>query len=222
MLPLFAFAVALAASPPSACKLDLAPGETVTERRGLKARDGDLEAVSVSNPDPDNRSSRALVIAPDCKVVFEQRFDDATQTRFSEGLLGKQPFLFVTAYSPGGSGCGYEHLILAFGGERYARDGVQPLAPMSLWHNNMDGVFVGDLGKGRGPGLVTWSADWNGDAHYAAHRYQVVSYRWRDSRFVGPKVWWTKHKHLPDPQAVARSLGLSVDDMTRQERFGEC
>ena len=221
MLPLLALA-ALAAGSPSACRLDLVPGETVTERRSLKARDGDLEAVSVINPDPDAYSSRALVLNADCKIVFERRFDGATQTRFSEGQLGRQPFLFVTAYSPGGSGCGYGHLILAYGGERYADDGVEPLAPQSLWHNNMDGVFVGDLGGGRGPGLVTWSADWNGEAHYAAHRYQVVSYRWRDGRFVGPKIWWTKHKHAPAPQAVARKLGFSFGDMTRQERFGEC
>jgi hypothetical protein len=222
MLPLLAFAAALIASPPPACRLNLAPGETVTERRSLKTRDGYLEAVSASNPDPDTYSSRALVMGPDCQIAFEQRFDGATQTRFNEGLLGKQPFLFVTAYSPGGSGCGYQHLILAFDGERRAMDGVEPLAPMSLWHNNMDGVFVGDLGHGQGPGLVTWSADWNGDAHYAAHRYRVVSYRWRDGRFIGPKIWWTKHKHLPDPQAVAHSLGFAFGDMTQQERFGEC
>lgn len=222
MLSLLAFTVALAASPPSACKLDLAPGETLIERRSLPTRNGALEAVSLSLPDTEAAlpASRALVLAPNCGVLFERRFD-ATQTRFSEGHLGQQPFLFVTAFRPGGSGCAYEHLILTYGGESSAEDGVQPLAPMPLGHGNMDGIFAGDLGQGRGPGLVTWAAEWD-DWHYAPHRYQVVRYRWRDGRFVGPKVWYTKHKHPPAPGEVAKSLGFPFGDMTQQERFGEC
>jgi hypothetical protein len=221
MLPLL-FAAALAASPPPACKFDLAPGETLIERRSLPTRNGELEAVSLSEPDTetDPPSSRAMVLSRDCKVVFEQRFD-ATQARFSEGRLGEQPFLFVTAFRPGGSGCAYEHLILAYGGENYAEDGVQPLAPMPLGHGNMDGVFVGDLGRGRGPGLVTWTAQWD-DGHYSPHQYQIVTYSWREGRFVGPKIWFTKHRHVPSPDKVAKSLDFSFGDMTHQERFGEC
>ena len=215
------FATALAATPPSTCQPDLRPGEALIERRSLKTQGGALEAVALGNPDPETSSSRALVLGRDCKLLFEQSFDGATQIRFSEGRLGAQPFLFVTTFRQGGSGCAYEHLILAYGGEMDAEDGVQPLAPMPLGHGNMDGIFVGDLGRGRGPGLVSWTAEWDG-AHYAPHRYQIVTYAWRDGRFVGPKIRLTKRKHDPEPEAVAKSLGFSFGDMTQQARFGEC
>ena len=104
----------------------------------------------------------------------------------------------------------------------YADDGVEPLAPMPLGHSNMDGIFVGDLGRGRGPGLVAWNADWNGDAHYAPHRYQIVTYRWRDGRFVGPELRTTKRRYDPSPGTVASRLGFGFRDMTEQARFGEC
>jgi hypothetical protein len=216
------FAAALASAPPAECKLDLAPGETLIERRSLDTKDDTLEAVSVREPDTDDGpSTRAMVLGPDCKVMFEQRFALATQARFSMGRLGPQPFLFMTAFEPGGSGCHYDHLIIPYGGEMSVEDGVQPLAPMSLGHSNMDGIFVGDLGRGRGPGLVAWGAE-DDDAHYSPHQYQIVVYRWRDGRFVGPKVTFTKRRYDPAPDAVASRLGFGFRDMTQQERFGEC
>jgi hypothetical protein len=104
----------------------------------------------------------------------------------------------------------------------YADDGLEPLAPMPLGHSNMDGIFVGDLGRGRGPGLVAWNAQWNGDGHYSPHKYQVVTYRWHDGRFVGPEVRTTRRRYDPSPETVARSLGLGFRDMTQQARFGGC
>jgi hypothetical protein len=90
-----------------------------------------------------------------------------------------------------------------------------------LTHGNMDGIFVGNLGQGRGPGLVMWNAQWkDGEAHYTPHQYEVVSYRWRNGRFVGPDVKTTKRKYDPDPDAVARRLGFSFRDMTQKKRFG--
>lgn len=224
MLPLL-FAAALSASPPADCKLDLAPGEAVIERQALPARDDTLEAVSVSEASSDEPSTRVLVFGGDCKVVFQRRFSSMTQARFSEGRLGRQPFLLVTTFGPGGSACHYDHLILAYGGDLYADDGVEPLAPQALGHSNMDGMFVGDLGRGQGPGLVTWSAWWGYEAdegHYSRHKYQIVTYRWRDGRFAGPTVRITSRKYDPSPEAVAKRLHFGFTDMTEQKRFGEC
>ena len=217
------FAVAVAASPSTACKLNLKQGETVIERRVLKLRDGTLEGVAISKSDEryDDPVSRILVLGSDCEVMFSQRFEDATKVLFSEERLGEQPVLFVTAFRPGGSGAGFNHLLLAYGGEMFAEDGVQSLAPVSLNQGNMDGIFVGDLGRGRGPGLVLWNAQWSGEeAHYEPHHYEIVSYRWRNGRFVGPNVRTTKIKYNPDPNEVARRLGLGFKDMTQQSRFG--
>lgn len=221
MLPLL-FAAALAASPPTGCKLNLAPGETLIERRSLRTRDGALEAVSVSEPAADPPWSRVMVLGPDCRLVFERRFGWTTQARLGDGLLGTQPFLFVTAFRLGGSGCWYDHLILTYGGEMYADDGVAPLAPVPLGHSNLDGIFVGDLGRGRGSGLVAWSAQGDGDGHYSPQTYQIVTYQWRDGRFVGPEVRTTRRRYPPSPDAVASRLGFGFRDMTQQARFGEC
>jgi hypothetical protein len=222
MLPLL-LAFAVSASPIKGCKLNLERGEAVIERRILKVRNGNFEALAVSKSDEKygDPMSRMLVLQSDCKLVFSQGFDDATKVLFSEQKLGTQPFLFITAFSPGGSGAGFSHTLLGYGGQMFAEDGVQPLAPMSLNQGNMDGIFVGDLGRRRGPGLVMWNAQWNGqEAHYGRHRYEIVSYRWRNGRFVGPEVITTKRKYNPDPEDVARRLGLGFKDMTQQSRFG--
>lgn len=153
MLPLH-LAIAVSASPATACKLDLEQGETVIERRMLKVRNGTFEAVAVSKADENfgDPASRVLVLGRNCGTIYSQRFQDATKVLFSEGRLGKQPFLFVTAFRPGGLGAGFSHALLALGGQMFAEDGVQPLAPVSLNQGNMDGIFVGDLGRGRGAG----------------------------------------------------------------------
>lgn len=219
------FAAAVSASSTTGCRLSLERGDTVIERRTLKVREGgELEAVAVSksNEWKADPASRIVVLGPYCTVMFSQRFDDAKRVLFTTELLGKQPILFVTAYSPGGSDVGFEHALLAYGGQMFAEDGVQPLAPTVLTHGSMDGIFVGDLGRGRRPGLVMWNAQWaDQEAHYSPHKYQIVTYRWRDGRFVGPNVRTTKRKYNPDdPDAVARHLGLTFHDMTQRKRFG--
>jgi len=222
MLP-FLFALAVSGSPPTVCKPLLERGESVIERRTLKVDNGTLKAVAVSKSDEKygDPVSQIMVFNSNCRIVFSQRFEDATKLRFSEERLGQQPILFVTAFRPGGSGSGFDHTLIAYGGDLFPEDGVRALAPMSLNQSNMDGIFVGDLGRGRGPGLVLWNAQWNGqEAHYEPHQYEIVSYRWRKGRFVGPIVTTTKRKYNPDPNEVARRLGFGFKNMTQQSRFG--
>jgi hypothetical protein len=202
----------------------------VIERRALATERHSFEAVSVSNAkgqgaqalgSTDAPVARIVVFGADCAKVLERRYDLTTQARFTVGRLGRQPFLFVTTFRLGGSGCGYDHLILAYGGDVYPADGVEPLAPMPLGHSNLDGVFVGDLGHGLGPGLVAWNAEGDG-SHYAPQSYQIITYRWWDGRFVGPTIKFTRHKYKPSPEAVAKILAFGFDDMTEPARFGEC
>ena len=216
------FAAALAARPISGCAPGLAAGEAVIEWRNLKVRGGALEAISVSAANSDVPWTRVMVFAADCKVIFERRLEGVVQARFSEGLLARQPFLLVTTFEPGGSACHYDHLILAYGGDIYPEDGREPLAPAPLSHGNMDGLFVGDLGRGRGSGLVTWNARWNGDGHYSPHPYEIVTYRWRSGRFEGPVVRTTTRKFDPSPDTVAKTLNFGFRDLTQQARFGGC
>jgi hypothetical protein len=206
------------------CKLNLGRGEAVVERRILKVHNETLQAFAVSKSDEryGDPESRMVVLGSPCNVIFTQQFDDATKVLFSGARLGEQPILFVTAFRPGGSGAGFTHLLLAYGGNLWPEDNVESLAPTSLNQGNMDGIFVGDLGRRRGPGLVMWNAQWDGqEAHYEPHHYEIVTYRWRNGRFVGPDVRTTKRKYDPgDPNQVARRVGLGVHDMTEQNRFG--
>ena len=223
----FLFAAAVSAGSTTSCTVHLERGETVVEKRSLKVRDGTLEAVAVakSNAIADmhaDTGARMVVLGRACKILFEQQFPDAAKALFSEERLGGQPMLFVTAFEPGASGSGFRHMLLAYGGEMFADDGVQSLAPMDLTHGNMDGIFVGNRGHGLGPGLVMWTALWRGlESHYEPHLYEIVSYAWRDGRFVGPVVRTTKRKIDPgNSDNVARQIGLPFRDMTQQKRFG--
>jgi hypothetical protein len=220
------FAAALSASSNGGCDLGLARGEAIVERRVLRGPNGALQAVALSRSDEndDALDSRMLIIGSNCRVMFSQRFVDAKRVLFTEGRLGVQPILFVTGFTPGGSGCGYQHTILAYGGEIFPEDGVQPIAPMLLTRSNMDGIFVGDLGRGRGPGLVVWSAQWNSrESHYEPHHYEIVSYLWRNGRFIGPNVRTTRRKYDPDyPNAVVKNLGFTFRDLTPRSLLGGC
>jgi hypothetical protein len=182
----------------------------------------DFEAVSSAHPGDGPMgfvSSRVTLFGPNCSVVFDQLFPDTIETRFTDARLGKTSILLLTTFYPGGSGCGYEQIILAYGKDE---EGVRALTPMRLSHDNMDGVYVGELSRGKGPGLVFWSALWEDEAHYSPHRYKIVTYRWRDGKFIGPSTEVTKGKYPPGPDEVAARLGFSFRDQTRQDRFGGC
>ena len=70
-----------------------------------------------------------------------------------------------------------------------------------------------DLSGRRGPGLALWEALWGDESHYAAHRYKVVTYQWKDGRFVGPTVTTTTRAFDPAPDDVARRLGFAFRDL---------
>src|SRR5215469_2087784 len=155
----FLAGLAVAGAVPAEKCLAADPAEVVVERASLDGgAKGPFEAVSVSRRGDSlfgMVSSRVVVYAPDCSTAFEQQFDDTVETRMDKVVLGDQPALVLTAYEPGGSGCGYAHLILAYGKDRGLVGGpVYALAPMQLIHSNMDGFYVGPLGSGKS-GLVT-------------------------------------------------------------------
>lgn len=208
-------AAVLAVSDPKSC-LPPDPADVVVERVVLDRKAGPLEAYSVSRKGENGQlgydSARVVVYAADCQVMHQQLFDGAMEAHFTLTRLGDLPILVATAMTAGGSGDGFQEVVLA-----YDDDGVFALAPARLQHSNMDGFHVGDLGGGRGPGLMTWSAEWDG-AHYEPHRYRVTTWRWRDDRFVGPEAWTTRKRYDPDPEAVAKALGLP-EDQTQKSRF---
>jgi hypothetical protein len=223
MLPLLLGLTLAAASAPASCSA-VDPSEQFIERKTLHGRHDNFVAVSSARRGDGFLgfvSSQVTIYGANCAIVFDQRFSDTVQTRFTNTKLGKQPILILTTFEPGGSGCGYEQIILAYGTTADA-GGVRVVSPMRLTHSNMDGVYVGNLGHGKGPGLVLWTALWEGGTHYQPHRYSVTIYRWRGGKFTGPSVKVTKRKLSPSPDDVAERLGFPFRDQTAQGRFGGC
>ncbi len=146
-------------------------------------------------------ATRLLIHSPACEPLFAEEFEGTTEIKLTLVRLAKTPFLVASVLSPGGSGCGLNHVLISYDGEPRA------FAPAALGHDNMGGLYVGDLGHGRGPGLVLLEALWDGGSHYDPHPYRAWVYRWTDQRFIGPQVTKTKPMR-PDPARVARSLGL--------------
>jgi|GEM_PF-6283722 len=115
------------------------------------------------------------------------------------------PLILAVAVRPGGSDHGFEATVVgeAGGRLRVLTTGRPPLVSIQ------GGVFVGDLGGGRGPGFAAWSFIWEDGAHYDAHRYLVRLYPFDPARaaFGRATTWRTKGKHRRGADALAE-LGL--------------
>ena len=114
------------------------------------------------------------------------------------------PLVFAVAVKPGGTDHGFETNIIAEAGGR-----LKVLNPSPLTNNIQGGVFVGDLGGGRGPGLAVWNFLWDDEAHYAAHRYRVrlLPFDAKTATFGRGRQLRTKGKHASESDALAE-LGL--------------
>jgi hypothetical protein len=120
-----------------------------------------------------------------------------------EGLPA--PLVLAVAVRPGGSDHGFETTIV---GARGA--GFSVLTPEPLQTSIQGGVFVGDLGGRRGPGVAVWGFIWDdGEAHYAAHRYQVKLYPFDARRGVFRRAasLRSRQKHARAEDAL-EELGL--------------
>jgi hypothetical protein len=221
MLPLV-LAAAVAISAPHSCP-PVDPADEITDQRKLEGTD--LQAMTTSHPGDGPHgyvSSRVTVFRADCTVAFDQQFEDQGEAALDLVDLAGQPLLIVTTFELGGSACGVEHLVLGYRGKliRGARD-VRVLAPMRLHHSESGGFYVGDLGKGRGPGLAMWDPLAEGEGHSAPHRYRMTIYRWVNEGFSGPAVLTTRRPVAGDDDVPAM-LGYSLRDQSDLDRFGGC
>lgn len=120
-----------------------------------------------------------------------------------EGLPA--PLVLAVAVRPGGSDHGFETTIIGARGATF-----RVLTPGPLLTPIQGGVFVGDLGGRRGPGVAVWSFIWgDGEAHYAEHRYEVRLYPFDARRgvFRRAAVLASKRKHR-SAEGALEELGL--------------
>jgi hypothetical protein len=201
-------AAALSAAPPQ-CVASAQTGTKLVERLKLRSRDSAsrnraviVTTHQVSGLGPGDIADMRLSIQSDrCEPLLEQEFEGTQKIRLKLVQISNTPFLVVSEFKLGGSGCGIDHMLISYDGTPRA------WAPADLGHDNIGSLFMGDLGRGRGPGLVLLQAQWESGSHYDPHPYRVWTYRWKDDHFVGPEMRTTKPM-IPNPSGVAKSLGL--------------
>jgi hypothetical protein len=216
MLALLA-AAALAAGTPRPCP-SLDPMGEVKERIQVQLGGKSYQAVSSSHPGEGlmrYSSSRLTLFTDDCVVAFDQD-SQWPQVRASQARVGRDDVVVATRFEAGGSACTFDSLILTGPGP------IHNVAPEYLGTDNMGGYHLGDLGPGKGVGLVVWQAVSDDGAHYSPHRYAVTTYPWKDGRLGKPVTTETDKKFEPAPDNVAKALGWSFRDDTHPERFGGC
>ena len=147
-----------------------------------------------------------------CKAVLELNVPGMDSARVHSAMLGKLPVVDVITESHGGSGNHFAHRLFAVDGAT-----IRAIPAALFEHGNMGGFYVGDLGGGRGAGIVVWDALWEDGTHYASHRYRFQYYKWREGRLEAAGSIETRRKIDPEPDKAARAMGLPFRDQTGQE-----
>jgi hypothetical protein len=124
------------------------------------------------------------------------------------GLPG--PLIFAVATSPGGSGHGFGAMLIGEVGGH-----VRVLTEKPLWTDNQGGVYVGDLGGGRGVGAAVWWPADDGACHYCPQTFEVALYPFdsRRKRFVKGCVLRSKGMYGGHGEGALKELGLNYTDL---------
>lgn len=124
------------------------------------------------------------------------------------GLPG--PLILAVVVTPGGSGHGFGSMLIGeIGGC------LQGLTEKTLWTNNQGGVYVGDLGGGRGAGAAVWWPADDGQCHYCPQTFEVALYPFdsRRARFVEGPVLRSKGMYGGHGEGALKELGLAYTDL---------
>lgn len=121
------------------------------------------------------------------------------------------PIIFAVATYHGGSDSAFVGTII---GEVNSK--IKELTVEQMFVNNQGGIFVGNLGKGKGFGAVAWNFIWdNLEGHYSYHRYQVEIYSFdnKTNLFKKTKTMGTKRKYGGRGEEALRELKLPIKDL---------
>jgi len=125
------------------------------------------------------------------------------QARSLKGL--PDPLLIAVVASPHGSTTNWQLAVL---GLLEGKLKVLRKDPFELWSS--DGIFIGDLGSGRGVGVATWEFLWD-DCHLCPSRYGVHFFPWQATLKLLPSRPSTDLRttgKFDDGISAIRSLGL--------------
>lgn len=129
----------------------------------------------------------------------------------ANGLL--TPLIFAVATYHGGSDSAFVGTII---GEVNGK--IKELATEQMFVNNQGGIFVGNLGNGKGFGAVSWNFIWGNDfleGHYSYHHYEAEIYSFdnKTNLFKKTKTMRTKRKYGGRGEEALIELKLPVKDL---------
>lgn len=205
-----------AAASAGACPL---PRDAVVTQSARLPLGGDfltIATLSVRGPDADR--SRLQVLDGRCRALWDVQVD-GLESRFEVRRVGGVRLLEFVTLRPAGDETLYTHRLLIW------RRGRLELALAPIEHTGKDGFYLGPLTRGRGKGVVTWTADPSGEGEAEPHPFVVRTWRWRDGAFAGPATYETTRKYAANDDAasradaVAKAMDLPYRDQTGLERF---
>ena len=114
------------------------------------------------------------------------------------------PLILAAVMTPGTSDCGYLSVVISA-----VKGHLKVLTPEPLWTDVEGGVYVGDLGGGRGYGLVRWDFIWGHEAHVDPHQFEVSIFHFdpAESLFKLERKIISKKKYATGGEFLAK-LGL--------------
>lgn len=157
-----------------------------------------LEIVASVKPDTDPNVIAEVdhaainIYAPGCHLIYRQEFSGSGEVTFETIHWGDQTLLHLIAMSAVGEPADdviYNHVLLeGYGGSFF------PVQPPFLSGNKNLSIFIGNIGGGRGPGIVETFRPWPAPPHFSPFSvmFQLKNVRLPQgqtlSTFVGPTV----------------------------------
>jgi hypothetical protein len=136
---------------------------------------------------------------------FAGRMGQALAFKVESDGVTSDPLVLVSTVFRGADHCAFSVRLV---GESEGR--LRLLTDRPFETDDMGGLYVGDLGGGRGRGVAVWDFVWGKDeAHFDAHRYEVKIFKYLPGarRFVKEAVLRSKQRYASWEDA-ARELQL--------------
>jgi hypothetical protein len=119
--------------------------------------------------------------------------------------------VFAAAMYGGGSDCEYQGAVIGMW-----KGQLRSWLPKQAFTNAEGGMYLGDLGQGRGYGFAVWNFIWGSEAHPDPHHYNVKLFRFDPAtgEMVGIADLNTKGSYGTDGEALAE-FGMHYSNLLR-------
>jgi hypothetical protein len=121
------------------------------------------------------------------------------------------PLILAMIVRPGGSDSSFMSVVI---GEVNGK--IMLLTPETIDTSAQGGIFVGNLNRRFGFGIVVWNFIWDSGAHYSLHPYEIKLFSFSDSKFEIKLNYITKHKYHGNGVEALREIGIFAHDLREE------